>query len=176
MTDSPTRPLVTPTGIITGAIAFALPIIADRLILAAMEQFKDVQLGSLIGMAVYTALPFLLLDSAMRPRLRVRIALWAGLALTTVLWMSFAYTGVAIQNLVSAEGEFKALCESVNMLPITESNPTNDLATPLGQTCLSFKNTINTNIGLFMITMAWPAILIVLMGAIAKIGEKAHAA
>ena len=51
MTDSPIppsdkRPLVTSTGIITGAIALTLPFIADRLILAAMSEVKDASIGS----------------------------------------------------------------------------------------------------------------------------------
>jgi len=62
-----------------------------------MSEVKDASLGAVIGMAVYTALPFLLLDSAMRPRRRVRLALWMGLALTVLVWAGFAQTGRAAQ-------------------------------------------------------------------------------
>lgn len=132
MTDSRNRPTVTPIGLITAAIAFTLPFIADRLIVAAMTEVKDASLGAVIGMAVYTALPFLLLDSAMRPRRRVRLALWMGLALTVLVWAAFAQTGRAAQLDVSAG---------------------------------------NAHIGLYMLTMIWPAIIIGIMGAAAKIGE-----
>ena len=129
------RPLVTPTGLISGAIAFSLPFIADRLIVAAMSEMKNVGFGPVIGMAIYTALPFLSLDSAMRPRRRVRLALWMGLALTVLIWAGFAQTGRAAQ-IDPAAG--------------------------------------NAHVGLFMLTMIWPAAVIGIMGAAAKIGEKNH--
>ena len=135
MTDSPKRPLVTPTGLITGAIALTLPFIADRLIVAAMSEAKDLSLGSVIGMAVYTALPFVLLDSAMRPRRRVRLALWMGLALTVLVWAAFAQTGRAAQ-VDPAAG--------------------------------------NAHVGLYILTMIWPAILVGLIGVAAKVGEPPH--
>ena len=91
------RPLVTSTGLIIGALALTLPFIADRLIVSAMSEPKDIGIGVVIGMAVYTAAPFLLLDSAMRPRRRVRLALWMGLALTVLIWAGFAQTGRAAQ-------------------------------------------------------------------------------
>ncbi len=127
------RPLVTPTGLLTGAIALALPFIADRLILAVMSEVKDASIGSVIGMAVYTAAPFVLLDSAMRPRRRVRLALWMGLALTALIWAAFTQTGRAAQ-IDPAAG--------------------------------------NAHVGLYMLTMIWPAAVIGIMGAAAKIGEK----
>ena len=86
MTDTTKRPLVTHTGLITGAMAFAFPILADRFILSALSEVKDLGIGPVLGMAAYTAAAFVLLDSAMRPRRRVRLALWAGLALTALLW------------------------------------------------------------------------------------------
>ena len=137
MTDSPIppagkRPLVTSTGLITGAIALTLPFIADRLIVAAMSEVKDASIGSVIGMAVYTAAPFVLLDSAMRPRRRVRLALWMGLALTALVWAAFAQTGRAAQ-VDPAAG--------------------------------------NAHVGLFILTMIWPAVIIGIMGVAAKIGE-----
>ena len=97
MTETAKRPLVTSTGLITAALAVTLPILADRLILSAMTEVKDVGIGPVIGMAAYTAAPFLLLDSAMRPRRRVRLALWMGLALTALVWAAFAQTGRAAQ-------------------------------------------------------------------------------
>ena len=97
MTDSSKRPLVTRTGLIAAAIAFTFPLLADRLILSAMSEAKEVGIGAVIGMAAYTAAPFLLLDSAMRPRRRVRLALWMGLALTAIVWAAFAQTGRAAQ-------------------------------------------------------------------------------
>jgi len=142
MTDTPIppsgkRPLVTSTGLITGAIALTVPFIADRSIVSAMSEVKDASIGSVIGMAVYTALPFVLLDSAMRPRRRVRLALWMGLALTVLVWAAFAQTGRAAQ-VDPAAG--------------------------------------NAHVGLYILTMIWPAILIGIIGVAAKIGEPTHAA
>ena len=140
MTDTPVsnpskRPLVTSTGLITGAIALTLPFVADRLIISAMSEAKDIGVGAVIGMAIYTALPFLLLDSAMRPRRRVRLALWMGLALTALVWAAFAQTGRAAQ-VDPAAG--------------------------------------NAHVGLYMLTMIWPAAIVGIMGAAAKLGEKPH--
>jgi hypothetical protein len=132
MTDPIKRPLVTPTGLITAAIAFTLPFLADRLIISAMTEVKDASLGAVFGMSVYTALPFLLLDSAMQPRRRVRLALWMGLALTVLVWVAFAQTGRAAQVDPSAG---------------------------------------NVHVGLYMLTMIWPAVVIGIMGAAAKVGE-----
>lgn len=137
MTDSSKRPLVTRTGLIAAAIAFTFPLLADRLILSAMTEAKEVGIGAVIGMAAYTAAPFLLLDSAMRPRRRVRLALWMGLALTAIVWAAFAQTGRAAQ-IDPAAG--------------------------------------NAHIGVYMLTMLWPALVIGIMGAAAKIGEPDHAA
>ena len=137
MTNSKNRPTVTLNGIMTAAIAFTLPFIADRLIVAAMTEVKDASLGTVIGMAIYTAAPFLLLDSAMRPRRRVRLALWMGLALTVLVWAAFAQTGRAAQ-----------------------------VDTAAG----------NAHIGLYILTMVWPAVVIGIMGAVAKVGEKNHVA
>ena len=136
MTDTSTRPLVTSTGLITGAIALTLPFIADRLIVSAMSEAKDVGIGVVIGMALYTVAPFVLLDSAMRPRRRVRLAMWMGLALTVLIWAGFAQTGRAAQ-IDPAAG--------------------------------------NAHIGLYMLTMIWPAAVAAIMGATAKIGEPEHA-
>ena len=136
MTDTSTRPLVTSTGLITGAIALTLPFIADRLIVSAMSEAKDVGIGVVIGMALYTVAPFVLLDSAMRPRRRVRLAMWMGLALTVLIWAGFAQTGRAAQ-IDPAAG--------------------------------------NAHIGLYMLTMIWPAAVAAIMGAAAKIGEPEHA-
>ena len=118
MTDSIKRPLVTITGIITAAIALTLPFLADRLIIAAMSEVKDASLGSVIGMAVYTAAPFLLLDSAMRPRRRVRLALWMGLALTVLVWAAFAQTGRAAQVDVAAGNAHVGLYMLTMMWPM----------------------------------------------------------
>lgn len=137
MTDPTNRPTVTKIGFITAILAFALPFLADRLIVSVMTEVKTGGMGTIIGMAVYTALPFLLLDSAMRPRRRVQIALWAGLVLTALVWMFFALTGRAAQTDPSAG---------------------------------------NAHVGLFMLTMIWPAVLVVLMGVAAKVGEKDHVA
>ena len=136
MTDSSKRPLVTRTGLIAAAIAFTFPLLADRLILSAMSEAKEVGIGAVIGMAAYTAAPFLLLDSAMRPRRRVRLALWMGLALTAIVWAAFAQTGRAAQ--IDPEAG-------------------------------------NAHIGVYMLTMLWPALVIGIMGAAAKIGETDHA-
>jgi len=132
MTDAPKRPLVTSTGIITAAIALTFPLLADRVILSAMSEVKDVGLAPVIGMAAYTAAPFLLLDSAMRPRRRVRLALWMGLALTALVWAAFAQTGRAAQ-FDSAAG--------------------------------------NAHVGIYIVTMIWPAFIFCIMGGAAKFGE-----
>ncbi len=135
MTDQINRPTVTQIGVITAILAFALPFLADRWIVAAMSDVKIGGIGAVIGMAVYTAMPFLLLDSAMRPRRRVQMALWAGLVLTVIVWMMFAHSG------------------------------------RMAQTDLAFGN---AHVGFFMLTMIWPAALVVLMGVAAKIGETNH--
>ena len=135
ISNAPKRPIVTPTGLMTGVIALALPFIADRVIVSAMTEVKASGMGAVIGMAIYTALPFLLLDSAMRPRRRVRLALWMGLALTVLVWAGFAQTGRAAQ-IDPAAG--------------------------------------NVHMGFYMLTMIWPAAVIGIMGAAAKIGEKEH--
>lgn len=133
MTDTTNRPTVTQHGLLTAAIAFPLPFIADKLITAAMVDAGEGSFGTLLGNAVYAALPFLLLDSAMRPRKRVRMALWLGCALTIVVWAMFALTGRAAQLDASAG---------------------------------------NAHLGLFMITMVWPMVVVILMGLAAKVGEK----
>lgn len=135
MTEQNNRPTVTQTGVIIAILAFTLPFLADRWIVAAMSDVKASGIGTVIGMAVYTALPFLLLDSAMRPRRRVRIALCMGLVLTSIVWLFFAQTGRAAQ-----------------------ADPTAG----------------NAHMGFFMLTMIWPAALIVLMGLAAKVGETDH--
>ncbi len=135
MTDQLNRPTVTQVGVITALLAFALPFLADRWIVAAMSDVKESGIGTVIGMAVYTAAPFLLLDSAMRPRRRVRLALWAGFALTAIIWLGFAQTGRAAQTDPAAG---------------------------------------NAHVGLFMLTMIWPAVAVVLMGVAAKVGEPSH--
>lgn len=176
MTETSKRPLLTATGIITAAIALALPFLADRLILSAMVDAKDVGIGSVIGMAVYTALPFLLLDSAMRPRRRVRLALWLGLALTVLVWGAYAYTGAVSQNYIFVENEINEICKTVDTKPINRVKPSTDLDKPIGQTCLRYKRHINYNLGLYMLAFAWPAIVSVLIGLFAKLGEKDHVA
>jgi len=135
MTDAPKRPLVTSTGLITAALAVTLPILADRLILSAMSEAKDIGIGPVIGMAAYTAAPFLLLDSAMRPRRRVRLALWMGLVLTAIVWFAFAKTGRTAQ-IDAAAG--------------------------------------NAHVGVYILTMIWPAFIFCAMGAAAKFGEPEH--
>ena len=69
-----------------------LPFIADRLIVSAMSEAKDVGIGGVIGMAIYTAAPFVLLDSAMRPRRRVRLAMWMGPVSYTHLTLPTIYS------------------------------------------------------------------------------------
>jgi len=137
MTDTPKRPLVTHTGLITGAMAFAFPILADRFILSALSEEKDLGIGPVLGMAAYTAAAFVLLDSAMRPRRRVRLALWAGLALTALLWAAFAQTGRAAQFDPAAG---------------------------------------NAHVGVYIVTMIWPAFIFCAMGAAAKFGDPKHVA
>lgn len=174
MTDTPKRPLVTSTGLITAAIALTLPFIADRLILSVMQDAKEAGIGPVIGMAVYTALPFLLLDSAMRPRRRVRLALWMGLALTVLVWAAFAQTGVAAQVFEGLAINLKETCSTLNLKPLSEFNRTTDIDTKIGKQCLSYYNTGNAHVGLYMLSMIWPALIIGIMGAAAKIGEPNH--
>ena len=89
------RPLVTSTGLITGLIAFSLPFMSDFIILGSSGQMVDVLKNpmSLIIFGIYGGLGFWLLDSAMRPRRRVRIALWLGLIMTSAIWLAYALTG-----------------------------------------------------------------------------------
>ena len=100
MSETRSRPLVTRTGLITGLVAFSLPFISDFIILGGSGQMEEVLRNptNLIIFAIYTALAFWLLDSAMRPRRRVRIALWIGLGLTAALWLIFALTGLFAQT------------------------------------------------------------------------------
>jgi len=137
MTETHKRPLVTWTGLITAAIAFIFPLLADRLILSSMSEAKEIGIGAVLGMAVYTGAPFLLLDSAMRPRRRVRLALWMGLALTALVWAAFAQTGRAAQFDAAAG---------------------------------------NAHVGVYIVTMIWPAFIFCMMGAAAKFGETEHVA
>ncbi len=54
--------------------------------------------AGLIGNAAFAAFPFLLIGSAMKPRLRVTRALWIVAVLTIILWLIYAFTGLALQN------------------------------------------------------------------------------
>jgi hypothetical protein len=168
MTDHTNRPTITPTGLITGAIALTLPFIADRLIVAAISEVKDASIGSVIGMAAYTAAPFLLLDSAMRPRRRVRLALWMGLALTALVWAAFAQTGHAFQNFAETAS---ILRESCTTLKETTTELSMSDVDRLEAECATYKSSGNAHTGLYILTMIWPALLIGIMGAAAKIGE-----
>lgn len=95
MPETRTRPLVTSTGLITGLIAFCLPFMSDFIILGSSGQMNEVLKNpmSLIMFGLYGALAFWLVDSAMRPRRRVRIALWVGLFMTSLIWLAYALTG-----------------------------------------------------------------------------------
>ncbi len=95
MFEKPSRPLITQTGLITGLIAFSFPFMSDFIILGSSGKVEEVLKNpmSLIIFGLYGALTFWLVDSAMRPRRRVRIALWIGLLMTSVIWMAYAGTG-----------------------------------------------------------------------------------
>ena len=95
MSETSSRPLITSTGLITGLIAFSFPFVSDFIILGSSGQMEEVLKNpmSLIIFGLYGALGFWLVDSAMRPRRRVRIALWIGLLMTAVIWMAYARTG-----------------------------------------------------------------------------------
>lgn len=97
--DSPKRPIVTRTGLLVGLIALTFPFLADAIIFGGSGQAEKMfdAPAALLGNAIYAALFFWLLDSAMRPRRRVRIALWVGLGLTACVWLGFALTGRAYQ-------------------------------------------------------------------------------
>lgn len=99
MTETLKRPIVTRTGLITGLLAFTLPFLADAIIFGGSGQGEKMfnSPAGLLGNAAYAAIVFWLLDSAMRPRRRVRIALWVGLALTAIIWLAFGLTGRAYQ-------------------------------------------------------------------------------
>lgn len=173
MTETTKRPIVTSTGLITAAIALTLPFIADRLIVSAMTEAKQLGLGAVIGMAVYTAVPFLLLDSAMRPRRRVRLALWLGLALTILIWAAFAWTGYSFQQFSGAEASLLESCEKVKENPWTGAFPSYFTTEEIEQ-CTSYRRLGNAHVGLYMLSMIWPAAVIAIMGAAAKIGETEH--
>jgi len=164
MTNTHKRPLVTRTGLITAGIAFSFPLLADRVIVSAMSEAAEVGLGSVLGMAAYTAAPFLLLDSAMRPRRRVRLALWMGLALTAIVWIAFARTGHAFQSF-SNEGNavFQGCKETAK-----------DMFAAVFDCVAAYDKPGSAHVGVFMITMLWPAVVIGIMGAAAKIGEKPY--
>lgn len=96
MTDTrENRATLTKTGLLTAALAFALPWLSDAIVFGASGQTDRIWDGPavLLGNAVFAMLPFLLVDSAMRPRRRVRIALWIGLATSVILWSFHAYGG-----------------------------------------------------------------------------------
>ena len=169
MTDSLKRPLVTSTGLITGAIALTLPFIADRLIVAAMSEVKAVGIGSVIGMAVYTAAPFFLLDSAMRPRRRVRLALWLGLALTALVWAAFAQTGYNFQSFADTASVLRESCQTLNDKAYTVLSE-GELQ-KLEADCAAYRRSGSPHTGLFILTMIWPAIVVGIMGVAAKIGD-----
>lgn len=179
MTNTHKRPLVTRTGLITAGIAFSFPLLADRVIVSAMSEAAEVGLGSVLGMAAYTAAPFLLLDSAMRPRRRVRLALWMGLALTAIVWIAFARTGHAFQSF-SNEGNavFQGCKETAkDMFAAVFSGTAEDRAglEPAAKDCVAaYDKPGSAHVGVFMITMLWPAVVIGIMGAAAKIGEKPY--
>jgi len=181
MTETRKRPLVTRTGLITAAIVFTFPLIADRLILSAMSEAKDVGIGAVIGMAVYTAAPFLLLDSAMRPRRRVRLALWMGLALTAIVWIAFARSGQAFQTFTSEGNVFFQSCKDTaeEMLAAITSGSEAERAAlmqPLAQCVAAYDKSGSSHVGFYMLTMLWPALIFCIMGAAAKFGEPDHAA
>jgi hypothetical protein len=89
------RPTLTQTGMLTAAATFALPWLSDAIIFGASGQGDRIwdAPAVLLGNAVFAMLPFLLVDSAMRPRRRVRIALWIGLASSVALWAFHSYGG-----------------------------------------------------------------------------------
>lgn len=99
MSDSSKRPVVTRTGLITGLLALTLPFLADVIIFGGSGQAGKIldDPGPVIGFAAYTASVFWLLDSAMRPRPRVERALWIGLIMTSLIWLTFALTGRTYQ-------------------------------------------------------------------------------
>ena len=135
MTDTrPNRATLTRTGILTAAIAFALPWLSDAVVFGASGQADRIwdAPALLLGNAVYAMLPFLLVDSAMRPRRRVRIALWIGLASSLLLWAFHAYGGY------------------------------------VGKTTEDY--TLSLWAG--FIVNIWPLAQVVLMGMVAKVGEK----
>jgi len=174
MTETSKRPLVTRTGLITAAIAFTLPFVADRFILSAMSEAQGKGFGMLVGIALYTSVPFLLLDSAMRPRRRVRIALWVGLALTILVWSFFAYTGYAFQSYAETANILRESCEVLKEKGFKVFLP-NELE-KLQEECTTYRNSGNPHVGAFMLTMICPAVIIGIMGAAAKIGEPEHVA
>jgi len=180
-TENGKRPLVTSTGLITAAIAVTFPLVADRVILSAMTEVKDAGMGAVIGMGFYTAAPFLLLDSAMRPRRRVRLALWMGLALTAIVWFAFARTGHAFQAFTGEGNAFFQSCKETakDMFGAITSGTEaqrSALKQPLEQCVAAYDKSGSAHVGTFMLTMLWPALVIGIMGAAAKIGETEHAA
>lgn len=176
MTETPKRPLVTSTALIAAAIAFTLPFIADRIILSAMTDAKDVGIGTVIGMAAYTAAPFLLLDSAMRPRRRVRLALWMGLSLTGIVWIAFARTGYAFQTFTNESNSFFQDCQDTAKAMFAaihsgSEGQRDELAEPLKNCNAAYDKSGSAHVGAYMLTMLWPALIIGIMGAFAKFGE-----
>ena len=90
---------VTKRNYLPAILVFTLPWLADLIILGgassnAPRQVFDAPVGLMMN-GLYAAAPFALLAAAMRPRLRVSRALWAGAALTCALWVLFALKGRA---------------------------------------------------------------------------------
>ncbi len=176
MTDTLKRPLVTRTGLITASIAVIFPLLADRYILSAMSEVRDLGMGAVIGMGFYTAAAFLLLDSAMRPRRRVRVALWMGLALTAIVWVAFARTGQNFQAFISESNVFYQSCNenAKDMLTAIVSGTAAERSalSPVLEKCVAaYDKPGSAHVGTYMLTMLWPPFIFCIMGGFAKIGE-----
>ncbi len=82
-------------------IVFLLPFLNDLIVFGGSGQMDKVFVApvGLIGNAIFAAIPFLLIGSAMKPRPRVTRSLWM-IAITTVaIWLFYAVTGLQLQNL-----------------------------------------------------------------------------
>lgn len=86
--------------ILPAILVFLLPFLNDLIVFGGSGQMDKLFTApaGLIGNAAFAAFPFLLIGSAMKPRPRVTRAIWIVAVLTIILWLIYAFTGLALQN------------------------------------------------------------------------------
>lgn len=88
------------SAILPSIFVFLLPFLNDLIVFAGsgqMDKLFNAPIG-LLGNAVFAAAPFLLIGSVMKPRKRVTLALWIVAAITVIIWLFYALTGLSLQS------------------------------------------------------------------------------